>query len=139
MTESLSLVRLIVEGVALNRVVANHSFRRAPPVDSLVCTGRFPSVQIVCPSVALKSTVTKLPTASVPLTTVLTVRVMIHVVVVPLEPAHRSVICVEVNAITVPCSVLFPGSHSPREGFAPVGFVTSAQLTRSAAPTRMQI
>ena len=94
--------------------------------------------------------VTVLPTASVPaVTTVqLSVRLMIHV------PALVcSVICVAVNPITVPVSVLFPdGGRGVGRGrgvgvglaavaaVAPVVVVVvvGVQLTRSAAPARMQ-
>jgi hypothetical protein len=93
--------------------------------------------------------VTVEPTLSVPVTVVLAVRLMIHVAV----PVF-SVICEAVNLITVPVSVLFPGTGVGRGlgvgvGLAvgvavrvPVGasfFFNSVQLTRSAAPARMQI
>ena len=65
----------------------------------------FSYVETWCQSASLDVTLTVEPTASVPVITVLDVRVMIHVPSV----AVFSVICEAVNPITVPVSVLFPG------------------------------
>jgi hypothetical protein len=93
--------------------------------------------------------VTVLPTASEPeLTTVqLSVRLMIHT-----PELVCSLICVSVNPITVPVSVLFPegGGRGAGRGLgvgvgriaAVVGalvFFSSTQLARSAVLARMQI
>jgi hypothetical protein len=61
-------------------------------------------VETWCQSASLDSTVTVEPTAKVPLTFVLDVRLMVQVPV-----AVFRVICEAVNPITVPNSVLFPG------------------------------
>jgi hypothetical protein len=101
--------------------------------------------------------VTVLPTASVPavIAVQLSVRLMIHVAAPELV---CSVICVAVNPITVPVSVLFPpkglgvgrgrGVGVGLATVAPVALVAGAaglvvvvgvQLTRSAAPAMMQM
>ena len=92
-------------------------------------------------------TVTVEPSVSVPLTVVSTVRLMTHVP----SLAVFSVICVAVNLITVPVSVLFPagGRGVGRGRGVGVGLAAAAvvvvvvgvgvQLTRSVAPARMQM
>ena len=93
--------------------------------------------------------VTVLPTASVPASIVvqLSVRLMVHVPVL-----FRSLICVVVNPITVPVSVLFPagGRGVGRGRGVGVGLAAAAvvvvvvlvlgvQLTRSVAQAKMEV